>query len=322
MFITNFLSRKTDYYNQRLLFTNDYYNGILPLIDTDCGIAKNIFQIALLGNNLSVNDVMESLPPAFVDNINTLKKNNPEYEYHLYSDKEAEQFIKKYYGDGILEYYQRIDNTYLAAKADLLRYLLLYALGGVYLDFKSTIEKPLSENLREDDQFLVFYWDNFSNGNHNCLIPDYIVKGEMLQGFIISSKGHIFLREVILNVLKRIDRYNPYNSDTGVGWSGVITTVGPAVYTKSIYDIICRTGEGSNFVFRESKPFGIFGYKVYFAEEKYTPGGYLKSLSMKDFRKSSRPVVKCQKKWLQKANVLWLKLVLIYNRILIKFFGY
>lgn len=73
MFITTFLSRKTDYYKGPRL-TNDHYNRMIPKLDTDCEIAKNIFQIALLGNNSSANDVMKLLPQDFVDNINTLKK--------------------------------------------------------------------------------------------------------------------------------------------------------------------------------------------------------------------------------------------------------
>lgn len=319
MFVTDFLSRQIDRYNRGRRLSLEQYEQMLPRFEEEKEISKNIFQIYLLGNNSSVSDVMSKLTAGFVDNINKLKNNNPEYRYQLISDREAKHFITKYYGTKIWEYYQRIDKAYLAAKADFLRYLLLYAKGGVYLDLKSTIEYPLSTTLRQDDRFLLFYWDNMPGGNHNCLIPDYIDKGEMLQGFIISAKGHIFLRKVILNVLASIDQYNPYKSDCGVGWYGTLATVGPAIYTKTIYEAIIRQ---ENVLYRESKPFAVFGYKVYFAEETYTPGGYLKSLSMKDFRKSSRPVIKSRVKWLQIINVVWLKFVQIYNRILVETCGY
>lgn len=130
MFITNFLSKKTDEYNSRHQLSFEQYDQMVTRFEEDLHIAKHIFQICLFGNGSSANEALTKLPPEFVENIEKLKKNNPDYDYSLYSDKEACLFIKEHYGDLMLSYYQRIDNTYLAAKADFLRYLLLYAYGG------------------------------------------------------------------------------------------------------------------------------------------------------------------------------------------------
>ena len=271
-------------------------------------IDKNLFQIYLRGGDSSEEESMSRLPPDFIENIEKLKKKNPDYKYQLFSDREAKQFILQYYGEKIWNYYQRIDSAYLAAKADLLRYLLLYARGGVYLDLKSMIDFPLSKSLREDDRFLVFYWDNQPNGQHHYLIPEYIKKGEMLQAFIISARGHSLLRTVILNVLRQIDQYNPFRH--GTGWEGTLTTVGPVIYTNTIYNAI--TQNGSDIIYREGKPWHEFGFKVYFAGE-YRPGHYQKKLLMRDYRMSSRPVVICANRWLQNINLCWLKLLNLYR---------
>ena len=57
-------------------------------------------------------------------------------------------------------------SNYGAAKADLFRYLLIYAYGGVYLDLKSTVEKPLSESLSGNESFILSHWANSDYGNY------------------------------------------------------------------------------------------------------------------------------------------------------------
>ena len=308
MYITDLLKKRTDRINRKAPLSDNQYDQMIPCFEASAKIPKNIFQICLSGGNTSFYDVISDLSPDFMENIEQLKQNNPDYKYHLISDKEARQFIIQYYGNTVWSYYQRIDDDYLAAKADLLRYLLLYALGGVYLDLKSTIARPLSDVIRDTDRFFVFYWDNMPNGQRHYLVPEYATKGEMLQGFIISARGHFFLRKVILNVLKKIDQYNPYID--GVGWEGTLKTTGPIIYLETIHSEIHLCQDQS--CYREDKPFKNFGFRLSFAGT-YTPGHYQKRLSMKDYRKSSRPVVVCSKRCLQMANICWLKILWFYR---------
>ena len=310
MFFTNFLSRHTQKVNQKSVKTLGEYESILPVFELSKEIDRNIFQICLRDQDSYATKVLKDLPDSFQENIRLIKDRNPEFNYQLISDKEATEFIKNKYGQTILSYYDRIDKRYPAARADLLRYLLLYASGGVYLDLKSTINKPLLETLRPEDQYLVFYWDNLSNGQHHCLIPDYIPKGEMLQAFIISAKGHPFMRKVILDVLKRIDQYNPYTE--GTGWSGVIQTTGPAAYTINIYKTLLSTTPKEGH-YREGLPFQEFGFQVHF-QGNYSPGQYQKQLRLRDYRECSRPVIRSNSILLQITNICWLKLLAGYRK--------
>lgn len=310
MFLTRFLSKQVDKYNHSHRLSSEQYEQMLPRFEEDSKIANNIFQIYLWGKDSVSEDSMsrlEKLAPSFVDNIRALQENNPEYHYRLFDDLDAERFIFQYYGDTIWSYYQRIDNAYLAAKADFLRYLILYALGGVYLDLKSTIKCSLRETLQTDDKFIFFHWPD--GGRHYYLLPKYIEKGEIMNAFIISARGHIFLRNVILNILQQIDLYNPYIN--GIEWAGTLSITGPALYTKSVYHSILHSSDETYY--RESS-FDSFGYCVDFSGS-YTPGVYQKKLSMKDYRKTSRPLVICKKTWLQTANVGWLKILDIYVRL-------
>lgn len=72
-----------------------------------------------------------------------LSKFAPEYKYYFYDDKACLSLIKKNFTNEVLQAYLGLKNT--AHKADLFRYCVLYLMGGVYLDIKTELIKPLSQ---------------------------------------------------------------------------------------------------------------------------------------------------------------------------------
>ena len=104
------------------------------------------------------------LPHEIEQNIEHIKRLNPEYEYHLFDDEDIKAFILEHYGEVIWGYYQRIAPIYGAARADFFRYLLVYQLGGVYLDIKSSMERPLDEILLPSDRNIIYHWNNDVEG--------------------------------------------------------------------------------------------------------------------------------------------------------------
>ena len=241
-----------------------------------------------------------------------MKSNNPDYTYNLYSDKEAERFILEHYGKSILEYFYRIDDHYGAARADFLRYLILYAAGGVYLDLKATVSIPLSNGIKEDDCFLVLYHDIIPDGNRYFLIPKELPYGELLTSLLVSSKGHPFLRQVIIQVLKNIDNYNPFTQ--GIGFSGVQRTTGNAMFSICINQSISKQ---KDIRYRYEKPYSNLGFKFYHSG-KYIAGDYQKKNKLTDYRNQHRPVVKSNKKSIQLMNCLYFSLAhnlhLMFNK--------
>ena len=208
------------------------YNSILPVFERGKDIPKLIHQ------TYKSKDIEDAELRANVEYLQTL---NEQWKYNLYDDADIEQFICTNYGSEIYAYYQRIDSSYGAAKADFFRYLLLYKMGGVYLDIKSTLERPLDDVLLPDDQYILAHWDNLDGGKYVdygrhpelALVSE---QGEFQQWFIISAPGHPFLRAVILKVMQCIDLYNPWK--TGIGLYGVLRTTGPIPYTLAIYDML------------------------------------------------------------------------------------
>jgi hypothetical protein len=72
-----------------------------------------------------------------------IKKYAPDYEYEFFSDDDCVEFIKSNFPSNILDAYNKLENT--AHKADLFRYCILYVKGGIYLDIKTVLLKPLKD---------------------------------------------------------------------------------------------------------------------------------------------------------------------------------
>jgi len=177
--------------------------------------------------------------PALVEkNINFLKGINPGWEYRLYDDNDMVDFIKSHYPKEILSLYNKINPAYGAAKADLFRYLVIYKLGGVYLDIKSNVFAPLDE-ITSGKQYILSHWPS-PPANYSVVFPANIVKtipkGEYQQWHVIAEPEHPFLKAVIEKVFDNIENY--FVDTFGVGFHGTLRTTGPVPYTMAIHRII------------------------------------------------------------------------------------
>lgn len=183
-----------------------------------------------------------NLPDELKENIERIKGMNPGWEYRYYDDSDIDDFIRTNYGQYVHELFSRINPKYGAARADLFRYLLMYKIGGVYLDIKSSTGRPLNDVLKPADRYLLSVWDNDAGGEHQGWgkHPElrHVSGGEFQQWHIVAAPGHPFLRVVIANVLRNIEIYNPLFH--GTGSFGVLNLTGPIAYTLAIAPILHR----------------------------------------------------------------------------------
>lgn len=180
----------------------------------------------------------KELPPLLAQNRANIMAMNPGWDCRLYNNNDIDSFILKNYGEKVLNQYNRINPQYGAAKADFFRYVLLYKVGGVYLDVKAAPTRPFDSMIQAGDRYLLSYWSNNKKdeeyegfGLHAELGPE----GEFQQWMIISAPGHPYLKAVIDTVLQNIDRYFP--SLHGVG-KQVLQLTGPIAYTHAIKRIL------------------------------------------------------------------------------------
>jgi len=194
-------------------------------------IPRKIHQIFLTG----------SLPPRLREQVEALEARNPGWDHRIWNDGDAQRFISEYHGELMLDTYRLINPEYGAARADLLRHLLIYSFGGVYLDIKSDIAKPLDEVIRPDDHYLLAQWDEDHQrrgfGQHPELSG--VPGGEYLTHFIIGEPRHNFSRAAIDRIARNVREYKPWS---GVGKMGVVRTTGPSAYTLAVHPLrlTCR----------------------------------------------------------------------------------
>jgi hypothetical protein len=183
-----------------------------------------------------------AMPQAVRSVRDALRDANQSWEYSFWDAHRAEAFIRDTYGDAILSRYLRIRPEYYAARSDLLRYLTLYVQGGVYLDIKSTCDRPLDDAIRPDDKYLLLNYPHMMkearterfDGFLKSSLPEiaHLTNGEYVQWVIVTVPGHPFLRAVIMRVLASIDDYSPLRYGTACG--GTLRLSGPVPYSLEI----------------------------------------------------------------------------------------
>lgn len=202
-----------------------------PVVPAGQGIPRVIHQIFMPQSRMSpeIRQLMADLCAA-----------NPGWTHRLYDAPDIDAYIATHYGPEMLAAYRRIDPRYPAARADLFRYLLMYREGGVYLDAKSTVSRPLDAVLRPDDTHVLAHWPNGPGemfegiGRHSEL--GALERGEFQQWHILCAPGSPFLRAAIDAVLTNIEDYRPWLHRTGR--LGVLRLSGPLPYTLAILPLL------------------------------------------------------------------------------------
>jgi inositol phosphorylceramide mannosyltransferase catalytic subunit len=201
----------------------------MSAFDTENAIPRKIHQI-YYGNDLS--DCLRA-------NAQGLQDLNAGWAYRLFDAPTAEDYIATHYGLRVLESYLKLDVRYYAARADLLRYLIVYREGGVYLDIKSRFIGPIEHFVRGDEGYLLSHWRNRSGEIHEGfgLYPElaHVPAGEFQNFHVIAAPNHPFLGAVIERVLRNISEYSPWDA---VGRTGVVRVTGPVAYTQAIHPLI------------------------------------------------------------------------------------
>jgi mannosyltransferase OCH1-like enzyme len=173
----------------------------------------------------------DKLSEEIKENIEALRQLNPDWKYVFYSDNDVTNFINDNYPKFIFELYNKINPLYGAARADFFRYLLMYKIGGVYIDIKSSIKLPLSQSIKPEESFLLSHWGQTHEGWGKYKTKEGLLN-EFQQWHIIAEPNHTFLKQVIMNVIWNIIHYD-YKTN-GFGKFGVLNLTGPIVYTKAI----------------------------------------------------------------------------------------
>lgn len=145
----------------------------------------------------------DKIPNYIFNNYNLYASN---YDYTIFDDKEATDFLNKYFDNIIIKRFNSLSNG--AHKADLLRYCYLYIYGGIYLDIKILLIKPLDDIFKVKNIFYTcIAYDDFTI--HNAILASkprnklflkliwYIVNVPLSY---IKIYYHIFCRDLYIQI--------------------------------------------------------------------------------------------------------------------------
>ena len=130
------------------------------------------------------------------------------YKYRLWKDAD----IKSLHMDsipGLSTVYKRFGEE-LAGRADIIRMLVLYKEGGLYIDADTVILKPeqFNEFLEKNKASVFFGWEDIPHARIKKLDVDAAIKRSkrmVANGIIGAEKGHPFFKELLEGVVKNAE---------------------------------------------------------------------------------------------------------------------
>jgi mannosyltransferase OCH1-like enzyme len=144
-----------------------------------------------------------NLPLEIIKIIQNNKKICPKYKFIFYDDDQCEQFIKTNFDEITYKAYMKLNKEYGAMKADFFRYCVLYKIGGVYLDIKSVILKPLGIIIKPNDICILDIPRN-NLETWRKKLPTYE------QWILMFTPGHPYLKKMIEQMVTNIEKnYEP-----------------------------------------------------------------------------------------------------------------
>ena len=137
----------------------------------------------------------KNLPVKMKNRVELLKKQNPEFKFHLFDDNDCREFIKEHFRPDVLYAFDSLIPG--AYKADLWRYCVLFIKGGIYLDIRLICMNHFK---------LIDLTDknHFVNGKSAFTI---------FNAFMSCEKGNMFLYAAIRQIVKNVtNKYYGHNS--------------------------------------------------------------------------------------------------------------
>ena len=196
---------------------------------------KSIFRIWLCKNKNN-NCGGRRYEPEAINITNNIMKG---WTQIVYKDNDVIQFLNTIFGKQhkITKIYHNINPIFGAARADLIRLLLIYVYGGIYLDIKSAIIKQIP-NIPKNKDLWVSDW-SFKHLN-NPQSHLFYLSGEFQNWYIYGRQGSPLLKDIINRVVDNLYRMQDYPSKVyNIAWEtnskGIILSMtGPIALTLAV----------------------------------------------------------------------------------------
>ena len=130
------------------------------------------------------------LPEVFKELSETWKEKHPDWQYILWDDAMMDGFMRKHYPQYIDTY-----NSFLydIQRWDTIRYLILYEMGGMYVDFDMECLENVEPLLQKGCCF-------GTDTDENIIYASHVKGGYLNNTFITSTPKHPFIGKIVEHV--------------------------------------------------------------------------------------------------------------------------
>ena len=136
----------------------------------------------------------KTITPAIRERIDYLLALHPnDFKFTFFDDEAARSFIEDHLGPRYAGTYDRISKG--AHRADFFRYIVLFFMGGFYIDTDNVPLKPLSDLVKEPDVDFVSVLHEAVHPAYNYSLP--YKKHTLHQGLIVARQGSPLLWRLI-----------------------------------------------------------------------------------------------------------------------------
>jgi mannosyltransferase OCH1-like enzyme len=190
---------------------------------------------------------------------------NPDHRYERITDKNSESYVRDRFSKEIYELFRDIADPIL--RADLLRYLILYADGGVWGDIDTRPKQPVSNWIPAEYADKVNFAVGIENDHKGGRIwPTVPYTVQLAQYTVLAKPGHVVMARLIERVCDKLrelmdsrggktrrDALDTNNGtvqepragpDLHMSFDDVMSTTGPFPYTTVLMEYFTeQTGE-------------------------------------------------------------------------------
>ncbi|HSI78895.1 MAG TPA: glycosyltransferase [Lunatimonas sp.] len=153
------------------------------------------------------------IPAKWIPYVKKVQELNPDWEYKLWTDVDNEDFVKSEYPE-FYDIFMGFSRGIM--RADVIRYLIMNKIGGVYLDLDYEVLQPFNFG---DNKLILPLCRSIKDGDENDELGNCI---------FASEPGHQFWKDVIIDLKE--------NPPIVTDYTQVIEATGPKFLSK-IYNI-------------------------------------------------------------------------------------
>jgi mannosyltransferase OCH1-like enzyme len=174
----------------------------------------------------------KELPPGMMATVEHVRQMNPGFEYIIFTEDDAKEFIRKEYSNDVLRAFNCLKPS--SYKSDLWRFCVLYRYGGIYIDVKFDTDVPFKDIIPSDGIIYVKDRDGHCGGGNGCYTA-----------MIVSPPGNIVFKYCIDEIVE--------NCKTKNYRGGSLDVTGPCLLSRMI-DKYETPGRLKNSEFRAVMP--------------------------------------------------------------------